>query len=92
MKLKKINKGQIKIKNLIGIVDNPTHEDLLFEILQFLEDENRLDGEFKKWDVSVKTRCRIKPSLEEDLDVLVEKGYLDHTRYTLYRVIKHPWE
>jgi len=90
--MEKINKKKIKIKNLIGIVDNPTHEDLLFEILQFLEDENRLDGEFKKWDVSVKTRCRIKSSLEEDLHELVDRGYLDHTRYTLYKIVKHPWE
>lgn len=90
--VKKINKKNIKIKNLIGIVDAPTYEDLLFEIIQFLEDENRLNEEFKKWDVSVKTRCRIGSSLEEDLDVLVEKGFLEHTRYTLFKVIKHPWE
>jgi len=90
--MKKIDPRYIKIKNLLGIVDNPTHEDLLYEILQFLEDENRLDGEFKKWDVDNKTRCRIKSSIEDDLRELVERGYLEHTRYTLYRVVKHPWQ
>ncbi len=75
--MKKINKKSVKIKNLIGIVDNPTHEDLLFEIVQFLEAENRLDGEFKKWDVVVKTRCRIGPSLEEDLNVLIKRVLLN---------------
>jgi hypothetical protein len=45
-----------KIKNLIGIIDNPTYEDLLFEIAQFLTQENRLDGEFKTREVSLKTR------------------------------------
>ena len=87
--MKKINKQKIKIKNLIGIVDNPTHEDLLFEIVSFLEDERRED--FKKWDVSVKTRCRIGESLEEDLQVLVDMGYLEHQGWTKYHLLKHPW-
>lgn len=86
----KINKNQIKIRNLLGIIENPTHEDLLFEIITFLEDERR--EEFKKWDVSMKTRCRIGNSLEEDLQVLIDKGYLEHQKYTMYKVIKHPWE
>lgn len=90
--MKKTNKKSVKIKNLIGIVDNPTHEDLLFEIVQFLEAENRLDGEFKKWDVVVKTRCRIGPSLEEDLNVLIKKGFIEHKKYTIYKILKHPWE
>ena len=85
----KINKNHIKIKNLIDIVDNPTHEDLLFEIISFLESEQR--EQFKKWDVSVKTRCRIGKSLEEDLQSLTDKGYLEHQGYTLYKVVKHPW-
>ena len=86
----KINKDKIKVKNLLGIIDNPTLEDLLFEILSFLEDEGR--EKFKKWDVAMKTRSRIGSSLEEDLQALVDKGYLNHEGYTLYTVIKHPWE
>ena len=89
--MKKINLSQIKIKNLIGIVDNPSIEDLLFEIIQFLEDENKIDEDFKKWDVSMKTRCRIGSSLEEDLKTLVEKGYLEHQGWTKYKVLNHPW-
>lgn len=88
--MKKVNRDQIKIKNLLGIIDNPTYEDLLFEIVSFLEDENR--SEFKKWDVAVKTRCRIGSSLEEDLNVLVERGFLEHQKYTIYKILKHPWE
>jgi hypothetical protein len=85
----KINKDNIKIKNLIGIIDNPTYEDLLFEIISFLEDENK--EEFNKWDVTVKTRCRINSSLDQDLQALVDKGYIEHQKYTLYKVVKHPW-
>ena len=87
--MKKINKKQIKIKNLLGIVDNPTLEDLLFEIVTFLEDEGRT--EFKKWDVAMKTRCRIGSSVEEDLNALVDKGYISHNKYTMYTLLKHPW-
>jgi len=90
--MNKINKSQIKIKNLIGIIDNPTYEDLLFEIVQFLEFENRFDGEFKKGEVSLKTRCRINSNLEQDLDDLVKLGFLEHHKYTMYKIIKHPWE
>ena len=88
--MKKINKNKIKIKNLIGIVDNPTYEDLLFEIASFLEDEGK--DEFKKWDVSMKTRCRINATIEEDLQVLIDQGFIEHQGWTKYRMIKHLWE
>jgi len=88
--MEKIDKRKIKIKNLLGIIDEPTYEDLLFEIITFLEDENTT--EFKKWDVSVKTRCRIGNSLEEDLQVLVDKGYVVHNKYTKYSLKSHPWQ
>lgn len=90
--MKKINKKKAKIKNLIGVIDNPSPEDLLFEIIQFLESENRMDGEFKKWDVAMKTRCRINSSLDEDLEILVDKGFIEHNKYTIFKVLKHPWE
>ena len=81
-----------KIKNLIGIVDNPTYEDLLFEIVQFLANENRFDGEFKTRDVSLKTRVRMGTEINDDLDHLVSLGYLEKLKYSSYIVIKHLWE
>ncbi len=87
--MKKIDRSKAKIKNLIGIVDEPTYDDLLYEIASFLEDENRDD--FKKWDVAVKTRTRIGSSLEEDLVVLTEKGFLESQGWTKFRLIKHLW-
>lgn len=90
--MKKIQKEKIKIKNLIGIIDNPTYEDLLFEIVSFLEKENRLEEEFNKEEVSLKTRCRIEEDLEEDLKKLNELGYLEHKGWTKYKLLKHPWE
>lgn len=84
-----MDRKKAKIKNLLGIIDDPTYEDLLFEIVSFLEDENKED--FNRWEASVKTRCRIGSSIEEDLDALVELGWIVHNGYTKYSVVKHPW-
>ena len=87
-----INIKKAKIKNLIGIIENPTYEDLLFEISQFLTQENRLDGEFKTREVSLKTRVRILTELEDDIIKLVELGYAEKLKYSSYKIIKHLWE
>jgi len=89
--MKGIQKKKIKIKNLIGIVDHPNHEDLLFEIVSFLEKEDRLDDEFIKQEVSLKTRCRIKEDLDLDLRELMNLGFIEHKGWTKYKLLKHPW-
>jgi len=90
--MKAINTSKVKIKNLIGIVDDATYTDLLFEIVMFLSNENRFDGEFKVRDVYFKTRVRINSEISNDLDELVKLGYLEKTKYTSYKVLKHLWE
>lgn len=90
--MKPINEKIVKIKNLIGIIDNPTYEDLLFEIVNFMNDEKRYDGEFKIRDVSLKTRVRINSDLTDDIDELVKLGYIEKLKYTSYKVLKHNWE
>lgn len=87
----KMNRQKIKIKNLIGLIDNPTYEDLLFEIIDFLEIERKTNAKFKKWDVAMKTRCRIGSKIIDDLDVLCKKGFIKKLKYSQYKVIKHPW-
>jgi len=89
--MEKINRKKLKIKNLIGIIDTPTHEDLLFEIVDFLEQEGRSDGEFKKQEVSLKTRSRIEKEIADDLQVLCDVGYIEKGKWSSYKVIKHPW-
>jgi hypothetical protein len=90
--MKRLNQKKVKIKNLIGIVDNPTLEDLLFEIVYFLDNERRYDDEFKTHEAFLKTRIRISSLLSEDLDELVKLGYLEKLKYSNYKVIKHLWE
>ena len=81
-----------KMKNLIGIIDEPIPEDLLFEIVQYLDNTKRYDGEFLKREVSLFTRVRIKNELLDDLDELIKLGYVEKLKYTSYKVLKHLWE
>ena len=90
--MKPIKRKNVKMKNLIGIIDNPTYEDLLFEICDFLDKQGRLDGEFKVREVSLLTRVRIGSELSEDMTELVKLGYIEKLKYTSYKVLKHLWE
>lgn len=90
--IKPINKDRVKIKNLLGIIEKPEVEDILFEIVYFLNNENRLNEKFTKKEVSLKTKYRINKTLEEDLDNLVDKGYLNKFGKTKYQLIKNLWE
>ena len=93
--MKPLDISIVQIKNLMGIIEEPTHEDLLFEIVYFLDEERRYDPEtsqFKPKEAYFKTRTRILKSLSDDLDRLVEMGYLERVKYSNYRVVKHLWE
>jgi len=93
--MKPVDNKKVKIKNLINILNNPTHEDLLYEIVAFLDSEGRYDGEiscFKTHEAFLKTNVRISSLLSEDLDILTEKGYLEKIKHGNYKVIKHLWE
>ena len=90
--MKQINKDIIKIKNLIGILEYPTIEDLLYEIVSFLVNENRFDGVFNIKEVSLKTRVRIDTDFFKDIEALETKGYIKKLNYTKFEVIKHLWE
>jgi len=86
------NIRKAKIKNLIGIIDKPTLEDLLFEIVYFLYNEKRTDGNFTLREVSLKTRVRISKDIIDDVNSLEEKGYIKKLKYTQYQLIDHLWK
>lgn len=90
--MKQLNKDNVQLKNLLGIVPTPTYEDLLYEIVSFLNNEHRLDGEFRIRDVIVKTRIRISDELIDDMEKLINLGYIEKYNKTSYRVLKHIWE
>jgi len=87
-----INKKKVKLKNLIGIISEPTYEDLLFEIAYFLDNLKRYDGEFKLREVSLFTRVRINENVIDDLEKLVEMGYISKLKYSSFKLLKHNWE
>jgi len=89
--MKGIDKQKIKIKNLIGIIDRPAIDDLLFEIVSFLEKENRLEDEFIKHEINLKTRSRINEDIDSDLKELIDSGHIEHKGWTKYKLLKHPW-
>ena len=91
--MKQINKELVQVKNLIGIIDNLTIEDLLFEIVNFLCNENRLEGIFNVREASLKSRVRINTEdFFNDIKQLEEKGYIKKINSIKYQVIKHLWE
>jgi len=90
--MKQLNLKNVKIKNLIGIIPEPKHEDLLFEIVKFLYDENRMDGVFTLRETSLKTRIRISKELSEDLDELKKLGYITKLNNSKFEVMHHIWE
>jgi hypothetical protein len=90
--MKFLDKNKVKIKNLIGIIENPTYEDLLFEIVLFLNDDANKEGNFKIKDVYFRTKTRLSSDIREDVAGLVERGYVERIKYSEYKVIKHLWE
>lgn len=89
----KIDKNKLPFKYHINFtVTNPTIEDILFELVNFLEKENRLDGKFNHWELCNKTITRIHDNIEDDINELINKGYIEKDKYTQYAVINHPWE
>lgn len=90
--MKKINKKIVPLKYLIKFNIHPSIEDLLYEIVNFLDVENRLNGEINLAEIINKTSTRINNNIEDDIKILIDNGYLEKLKYTKYRVIKHLWE
>lgn len=91
--MQRINKKKVKIKYLIGFKKDeiPEIEGLLYEIVSFLEENERMDGEINNWEILNKTTYRVNNSIEEDIKELIDKDYLEQGKYTKYKVISHPW-
>lgn len=91
--MQRINRKKVKIKYLIGFKKDeiPEIEGLLYEIVSFLEENERMDGEINNWEILNKTTYRVNNSIEEDIKELIDKGYLEQGKYTKYKVISHPW-
>lgn len=86
----KIDKNKVQIKYRIGFTKTaPSKYDLLYELAELLEQENK--EEFNDWELKNKTKSRTG-SLEENLKALVDEGFIEPTKYTKYKLVKHLWQ
>ena len=91
--MKPIDKNKLPLKYLINFtIINPCIEDLLFEIVNFLDKDNRYDGEINYWEICNKTVTRISDNIDDDINILIERGFIEKGKYTKYNIIKHLWE
>ena len=84
-----IDKTKVELKYLIGFTkENPSIYDLLYEITTFLSSESK--DEFNEWELKNKTKSRVG-SLEENLQALIDEGYIEKGKYTKFRLLKNKW-
>ncbi len=85
----KIDPFKVELKYKIGFTKiNPSKYDLLYELAEFLQNENK--EEFNEWELKNKTKSRV-PNLEENVKTLIDEGFISKEKYTKYKLLKHLW-
>lgn len=85
-----INKNIVPLKYRISFTKYcPTKYDLLYELTSFLESEHK--DEFNEWELKNKTKSRLG-TLEENLQILIDEGFIEKTKYTKYKLLKNMWQ
>lgn len=86
----KINKNKLPLKYLIDFtVLNPSIEDLLFEIITVMIDKN--EDTINNWEITNKTKTRINKDINDDINLLIEKGYLMKDKYKKFKLLNNPF-
>ena len=85
-----INKSIVPLKYRIGFTKYcPSKYDMLYELTEFLEAEQK--EEFNEWELKNKTKSRFG-TLEENLQTLIDEGYIEKGKYTKYKLLKNMWQ
>ena len=85
-----INVLKVELKYKLGYTkESPTKYELRYEIAEVLQMENK--EEFNEWELKNKTKSRLG-TLEENLQVLIDEGFIEKEKYTKYRLLKHLWQ
>ena len=85
-----INKNIVPLKYRISFTKYcPSKYDMLYELTEFLEAEHK--EEFNEWELKNKTKSRFG-TLEENLQVLIDEGFIEKTKYTKYKLLKNKWQ
>lgn len=86
-----LNKNKLPLKYLINFtIIEPTIEDLLYEIITIILDKK--ENTINNWELNNKTKTKINENIEDDIQLLIDKGYLEKDKYTKYKIINHPWK
>ena len=86
----KLNKNKLPLKYLIDFtVLNPSIEDLLFEIITVMIDKN--EDTINNWEIANKTKTRINKDINDDINLLIEKGYLMKDKYKKFKLLNNPF-
>ena len=85
-----INKSIVPLKYRIGFTKHgPSKDDMLYELTEFLEAEHK--EEFNEWELKNKTKSRVG-TLEENIQILIDEGFVEKTKYTKYKLLKNKWQ
>ena len=86
----RINKDKVPLKNLIGYNNSEcTKYDMLYEIVQFLSNEQK--ETFTEAEVKSKTKSRAG-TFDDNFTELINEGFITKDKYSKYKLIKHLWE
>ena len=50
-----------------------------------------LKEEFNEWELKNKTKSRFG-TLEENIQILIDEGFVEKTKYTKYKLLKNKWQ
>ena len=85
-----INKNIVPLKYRISFTKYcPSKYDMLYELTEFLEAEHK--EEFNEWELKNKTKSRFG-TLEENIQILSDEGFVEKTKYTKYKLLKNKWQ
>ena len=85
-----INKNIVPLKYRISFTKYcPSKYDMLYELTEFLEAEHK--EEFNEWELKNKTKSRFG-TLEENIQILIDEGFVEKTKYTKYKILKNKWQ
>ena len=85
-----INKSVVPLKYRISFTKYcPSKYDMLYELTEFLEAEHK--EEFNEWELKNKTKSRFG-TLEENIQILIDEGFVEKTKYTKYKLLKNKWQ
>lgn len=85
-----IDRKKVPVKYALGFTKlNPSPYDMLYEIITFLNNERK--DEFTESELKSKTKSRV-PTFEDNLQTLLDEGFLQRGKYNKLSVINHPWK